>query len=1474
MENIKDASRVTTGGFNKTGKLDAQTGTLYINASNVLLGNNDVIADEIALHLLEDITITGTGATAANVSISSADEWSDNKHITQTGGTLNLNNVSTGGTSNNKYINSTGGTLNIKNVTTPTTAAKLTLNSTNDTIGSATVVNILEGNTLDIQNTSSTGVTLNSGDDWSGIITQSGGTLILSGRTDETTTNKTYNMTDGAALLKLDNATLTLKSGSKTLNGEIDINTGSTLTYDNGQTDNSAKIKSDTNSNNKLYIGDDNTTTLTLKTGSDIKSQTLITVNEKGTLNSYGTMIKGAVTNNGIYNLENEDTTAGTIAGAITGTGTLNLKGTTESNASGTISQAIINVLHDSSATSGSFTMGANIEATDKLTTGEADTIFNAAKQITAQTLENDGSIKGVTSGGTTTYGNLKVNNGGYSKGTGAIEQATIEFVTGEFKNQTALTANTELKVDSGATFANSGLTTANKAVTVEKLTNKGVITGVTESGTTAYGDLIVKNGGISQAAGTAPASITQNNITFEAGTFNNYEDMTAEGKLTNEENSTLHNYQDATITVAAATNDGIITNDEGAAIAGKTTTSVLQNNKTITNEGVISAVIQNTNGAVVTNRLNGTLAKVSTNEAGGKIYSTASGLTDTVTNDGDVYLNNGLTHSQGDLTVAITSTDGTNKGNLYISDDINVTKNADGTKKGSIIQNYIEVQNKSTLRNKDEGRIEAAQMKVLGGTLELEEGSYTYVPDIQIQGGTLSLVDDAELRDGSNVLITNGNLKLTAKTKNVEFRAPVDDNSTYSITAESAEGLKVTIDSDISKAISIITEKNSTLDLDAVTIESLGDKSVTMNDNSTLGLNAHNTHYGTYEDVTFISDVQGSNYTLNINNDNADAKVTLETEVRGAKEINVKNGTLEINDITALNSTPINLNADIPNYYDGDLNIVATDTIDLTSNITGDDVTKNNLYIKDSTGATADGVVKAASTIDNVAVHVNSGEMWLTKQANITDNSTVNVAPNAVLNVINDTVNNYGDNYTLEDGAIIKFDAHMTDFKTDSFKDAVKNGTVIIDEVNPLNAEWIVHDNSIINLKASLGIDNFEYTDKAKNKQFNVLTPIRRLRGFIDTGTDRLMFVKTGDEYENFNSAAFNSVVAAQIGGYLTQLDTYNQAFGNMDMYAMMTQEERQAAKFANKYAAADANLIYSPLSNPNIEKSAWFRPYTTFEHVKMKRGPKVKNTAYGSFAGLESGLYDLGRGWDANFGIYAGYNGSHQSYQGNSIYQNGATLGLVGMAFKNDFFIGTTINVSDNIADAENMYGKEDFNMLMSGAAVKGGYNWELAKGKFIIQPSFQTSYSFVRTFNYTNSAGVRINSDPLDAIQLEPQLKVIGNFKHGWQPYAHLSGVWTMMDKSKYMANDVSLPELSIKPFAKYGFGLRKTFGDRASGFFQTFFTSGGRNGMGLQFGFRIQLGDSQKRPKIKSDDYKQLSDENKSEIKHKKYITKKS
>lgn len=331
------------------------------------------------------------------------------------------------------------------------------------------------------------------------------------------------------------------------------------------------------------------------------------------------------------------------------------------------------------------------------------------------------------------------------------------------------------------------------------------------------------------------------------------------------------------------------------------------------------------------------------------------------------------------------------------------------------------------------------------------------------------------------------------------------------------------------------------------------------------------------------------------------------------------------------------------------------------------------------------------------------------------------------------------------------------------------------------------------------------------------------------------------GNASDAFNPAVLTGPVGAQLGSYLTQLNTYEQAFANMDMLMLMPRAQRIAMKYANKYASTQGTgeggfITFSPNQIPEEQKGLWFRPFATFENVGLKNGPNVKNIGYGSLFGGDSDLLELKHGWDMQYSFYGGYNGSNQYYNGVSIYQNGGSLGASSTWYKGNFFTGLTANVGANVGEASSMYGNEDFTMLATGIASKTGYNWELANGKFIVQPSFLMSYTFVNTFDYTNAAGVRISSDPLHAIQIAPGLKFIGNLKNGWQPYIGLQMVWNVMDRARFKANDVSLPNMSVDPYFQYGIGLQKRIGDRFTGFGQAMLRNGGRNGIALQFGFR--------------------------------------
>ena len=339
-------------------------------------------------------------------------------------------------------------------------------------------------------------------------------------------------------------------------------------------------------------------------------------------------------------------------------------------------------------------------------------------------------------------------------------------------------------------------------------------------------------------------------------------------------------------------------------------------------------------------------------------------------------------------------------------------------------------------------------------------------------------------------------------------------------------------------------------------------------------------------------------------------------------------------------------------------------------------------------------------------------------------------------------------------------------------------------------------------------------------------------------TANDGFTFARKGG-YEGFNSAVFAPAVAMQ-GIYYTQINNYDTAFGNVDQMMLKTKAQSNAEKYGNKYAYdGDETQVFSPLYTQLEDKGVWFRPYVSTEKVNLKDGPKVNNTMYGALIGGDSFVMPV-KGWDVQYSAYVGYNGSHQSFDGNDINQNGGVVGVTAAAYKGDFFTALTANASFHSSDIKTNLGDADVCTLGTGIASKTGYNWELADGKFIIQPSWLMSYTFVNPFGDYKVSGVKVKSDSLNAIQLAPGLKFIGNTENGWQPYIGAKMVWNIIDETKVKANEVNLPETTTKAYVEYGLGVQKSVGERFTGFGQAMFRGGGRNGAAFTLGARWAVG----------------------------------
>ena len=549
-------------------------------------------------------------------------------------------------------------------------------------------------------------------------------------------------------------------------------------------------------------------------------------------------------------------------------------------------------------------------------------------------------------------------------------------------------------------------------------------------------------------------------------------------------------------------------------------------------------------------------------------------------------------------------------------------------------------------------------------------------------------------------------------------------------------------------------------------------------------------------------------------------------TESQGVKDDNAiyidNNATLNF---TMKNNGKIYMadNIDGTVTKDSDGNI--TDTYNV--NIKGDDINNTTFYMLND-------IRNANVTFDNTTINAINNQTHVYNFNSLTVNSDTNfVADVDLANEQMDriTANTYGTH-----------NGNLNVVGMNLLSDSTKDVTEIY------FAQPGLKDN-VVNGMPKTGEYNLPST-----AQTTFYTPIYKYNAIYDNRNDGGYFIfdrvsagnNSGNASDNFNPAVLAPSVASQAGANATMNQTFNYAFQNSDNFMAIPYLERVAIKTSNRYALSptgDATDVgtFSPLFNAqNQTSSAWVKPYASFENIPLKNGPKVSNITYGTLVGFDTPIKSIKHGWDRAWTGYIGYNGASQRFSGVDATQNGGLVGGTLTLYKGNFFNATTVSTGAIVGDNRTMYGTDNYTMLMAGVGNKTGYNFEFKEGKIIIQPSMLLSYTFVNTFDYTNAAGVKIKNDPLHAIQIAPGVKFIANTKNGWQPYIGVNMIWNLLDKSKVSANDVRLPEMSIKPYVQYGVGVQKRFKDRYMAFGQAMIQNGGRNGISLTAGFRWAIG----------------------------------
>lgn len=451
------------------------------------------------------------------------------------------------------------------------------------------------------------------------------------------------------------------------------------------------------------------------------------------------------------------------------------------------------------------------------------------------------------------------------------------------------------------------------------------------------------------------------------------------------------------------------------------------------------------------------------------------------------------------------------------------------------------------------------------------------------------------------------------------------------------------------------------------------------------------------------------------------------------------------------------------------------------------------------------------------------------------TDRTNLNIYGGALSTMDNAIYHHHLGNVNLNSDVKMSVDADLQARKMDTISALTFNNNKHKIDVNHINLISSTTDKTLeLSFIDKAKTDSLTFKNLSKSIVYTggdiAYSPLQLYRVNFNDSTGKFKFDSIG-----VNPSVQTTVVAAQSGSLSTQIATFGEAFYNMDAYMSRDLNERITMRDRNKYASIySQGMLWDDAITRRDSREAWFRPYVTFESVPLKNGPKVDNISYGSYFGTNSAIKQLKHGWDGAWGVYMGYNGSKQSYHNNNVYQNGGTIGVVGELYKKNFFTGLSVNTGASSGSAHTMYGTDNFTTLTAGVASKSGYNFEFKQGKYIVQPTVLLGYSFVNTFDYTNAAGVKITSEPIHSLHVEPGVRVIANLKNNWKPYVGVSMVWNLMDKAKFQADGYKLPETSIKPYVRYGVGVQKTWSDRLSSFVQAFVTNGGRNGVGLQAG----------------------------------------
>lgn len=731
-------------------------------------------------------------------------------------------------------------------------------------------------------------------------------------------------------------------------------------------------------------------------------------------------------------------------------------------------------------------------------------------------------------------------------------------------------------------------------------------------------------------------------------------------------------------------------------------------------------------------------------------------------------------------------------------------------------------------------------------GTFEQNDGVVTVASGSTFFGGTNNVnTDDSKGLAGALVLEQGANLASSVNI-NGDANAEALDVANATIKGDVVGGVtQSTITSGtVATAGSTVQVNNAGLMLSNNTV--ISENTLNLNSTSgvrTLGLSDGSGVNGNVELGDSTAIVYGDNAfvkadsSINMTNadlafDNKSTDLNYNPTITGTGTI-TKGGSATTTVASALNSG-INVST-----YEGTLNLANKDTssIGSISALSNASNPKNNPVINIAASKATVGdirVIGANSTVnfqgdikggDTVVEHGTIGIFGQSSLNTLSLGSTLNMASNNQIN--NLSVNDI----TLTGDSNFTFDADPRSNLTDTINaQTYTDGghKLIITGINmtqsPIDSQFGINTNNILT-----SADGNKATIELQNGSILANTPMGQYL-LTSSGSSGLISANL----VNINPQMYRGQVAT-VASYANQLVVNNILFDHMNILAndLIARDNN-----ANRYAAT--NPLFAPYQYSKKDGDLWFKAYGNFERISMTNNLNVGNNAYGSIIGADFPLLDMANGWKLVPTAYIAYNGGHQTFDGVSMYQNGAQLGAMGTAYKGNLITSLSAYGGGYANDMSVGGASDNTGNWFAGVASKTAYNIHLPKD-LILQPTALVSYNIFGNQNYhSNFGNMSMNSGFLNGINVAPGVNLIWN-KETFSLYATAQLVYNIMGNVSGKAGNIDLNDVRMRSaYFEYGIGAMKRFKDRFTGYVQITLRNGNRTGIGFQGGLQWKIG----------------------------------